>query len=146
MESSPPLIKITPPPLVEAVHTLEEYLERHQELSWWSYGSYAGTVLHRPHLHTLNSTLEEVFCYLDGRYDQMAHHNGPGTERATREYWGFQAWIENLLAQAKTGLGGRYLIASLRERYADDTDALAWLAEEYRSYWESLKPAKSYVL
>ena len=144
MASPPPPNESTPVPSVETVHTLEEYLERelNGELSWWSYGSYAGTVLHRPQLYTLNSTLEEVFCYLDGRYDQMAHHDELGMKRATREYQGFQSWIENLLARKKTGPGGRYLIAPLRERHTDDAAALAWLAEEYRKYWGSLKPSE----
>ena len=102
-------------------------------------GGYAAVVLARPQLYTLNSTLEEVLCYLDGYYDRMTHQDGTDYARAQREYWDFLTWLKGRLPGPLES--HHDLVRAVRELYPEDSAAIGYLAGEYDAYWSSLKVA-----
>ena len=123
----------------------DDWIKRHQagDAAGQDPDGYAGAILKRPDLYTLNGTLEEVLCYLDGYYDCMTHHEAAGSTRAQREYWDFLTWLKG---QLPGPLESHHdLVRAVRTRHPEDSAALGYLAGEYDAYWSSLKVEEAAV-
>lgn len=98
------------------------------------YVSFVESVCHRPKMYTINGTLEEVLCFLEGYYSGNVKCSDQRAWQVVEDEWyGFTTWSSIRLSGSSLG-GWRNLYDSLRQIHAEDATVLehcAALCAEY---------------
>jgi hypothetical protein len=85
--------------------------------------SFIEAVCRRPKMYTLDGTLAEVFCFLNGFYSSIANHNPPACETASHNWDGFLEWASARLAGCPTS-NWADVAAALRRSYPEESVVL----------------------